>query len=115
MTETKKPRRKAKLIAAKDVHAKWQKDPTYNEAYDALEEEFAIMATLIRARTQACLSQTEVAKRMRTTQPAVARLEGGGHRASLKTLRSYAEATGHRIKIVLEPLPAKAMRASGSR
>ena len=106
-TAPKAAETKARLIPADEVFAKWHKEPGYQAAYDALDEEFSIMAALIKARETAGLSQTEVARRMRTTQPAVARLEGGGHRASLATLKSYAAATGHRVKISLEALTPK--------
>lgn len=111
MTMLKTKRHRAKLIAAAVVHAEWRKDAAYRAAYDALEDEFAILTELIDARAKASLSQSDVAARMKTTQPAIARLEGGAHRASLKTLRSYAEATGHRLRIVLEPLQDKARSA----
>jgi ribosome-binding protein aMBF1 (putative translation factor) len=107
VTKTRKPPRKARLIPADEVFAKWRKDPGYRQAYDALEEEFAIMSALIKARAAAGLSQSDVAKRMNTTQPAVARLEGGAHRASLKTIKNYAAATGHRVKISLEVIAPK--------
>ena len=74
------------LISAEEVFAEWEKDPAYREAYAALEDEFAIMEALIAARTTAGLTQGEVAECMQTTQPAVARLWGGAHRASLKKL-----------------------------
>ena len=41
-----------------------------------------------------------MARRMGTTQSAVARLEGG-HKPSLKTLERYAKATGSRVEIKL--------------
>ena len=107
MTDTRKSPRKARLVPAGEVFSKWQKDAAYRQAYDALEEEFAIMSALIKARTAAGLSQSELAKRMNTTQPAIARLEGGAHRASLTTIRNYAAATGHRVKIFLEAIPPK--------
>ena len=102
MKDNAKPTRNARLIPAAEVHARWRKEPGVKAAYDALEEEFSILSELIEARADSGSSQAEIARRMKTTQPAVARLEGGGHRASLKTLRSYAEATGHRVRIVLE-------------
>ena len=104
--------RKAKLIPAEAVFAEWRKEPGYQEAYDGLEEEFAIMAALMQARAAASLSQTDIAKRMNTTQSVVARLEGGGHRASLTTLRNYAKATGHRLRITLEPLDTRKAKHS---
>ncbi len=107
MTDARKPSRKARLVPAEEVHARWRKDPRFKAAYDALEEEFALLSELFEARTKAGLSQSDIAKRMRTTQPAVARLEGMAHRASLKTLKSYAAATGHRLRISLEPIAPK--------
>ena len=96
--------RQARLIPAEKVFAAWRKRPGFKAAYDALEDEFSIMAELIKARTKSGLSQAEIAERMKTTQSSVARLEGMGHRASLATLRAYAAANGHRVRIVLEPI-----------
>lgn len=93
-----------KLIAAEGSLAEWRKDPAYREAYDALEEEFALASAMIDARGAA--SQEEIAKRMHTSQPAVARLEAGKGNPSLNTLRRYAEATGTRLKITFEPSSA---------
>ena len=49
--------------------------------YDALEEEFALIAAVAKARARAGLSQAQLAKRMKTTQSAVARLESGAGEA----------------------------------
>jgi predicted XRE-type DNA-binding protein len=104
MSKTKDTR---KLIPAAEVFAEWRKDPAYRAEYDALEDEFAMMSALIKARTAAGLTQGEIAERMGSTQPAVARLEGQAHRASLKTLRGYAAATGHKVVIRLERVGGK--------
>jgi len=40
---------------------------------------------------------------MNTSQSAIARLEGGRSRPSTRTLRKLAEATGSKLRIVLEP------------
>ncbi len=81
----------------------------------ALEAEGALIAALIRARARAGLSQAEIARRMGTTQSAIARLESGRVTPSLHTLRRYAEATGARVRIVLEPvaIAAPAGRPTG--
>ena len=47
------------------------------------------------------LTQAEVARRLGTTQSAVARLEGGRVSPSFATLRRYAEATGTRLTVGL--------------
>ncbi|HXD44813.1 MAG TPA: helix-turn-helix transcriptional regulator [Pseudolabrys sp.] len=92
------------------LHKKWMKDPDYRRAYEALEEEFA----LISARARAGLSQAELAKRMKTTQSAIARLESGRAKPSTRTLQRFAEATGHRLKISFEPVKGKAQRRPAS-
>lgn len=83
---------KKELLARPDVRA----------AYDALAEEFSIAEALIRARTEADMTQAEVAAKMRTSQSYVAKLEGGRVSPSMKALQRYAEATGARLKISLE-------------
>lgn len=77
-------------------------DPAVRAEYDALEDEFALIAQLLDARARAGLTQAEVAERMGTQQAAVARLEGGRVRPSLTTLRRYAQATGARLVVRLD-------------
>ncbi len=76
-------------------------DKEFRREYDALEEEFAIAAQLIEARTKANLTQEQVARRMGTTQSVVARLESGHPLPSLRTLRRYASAVGRKVEIRL--------------
>ena len=98
-----------KTVKAKDIHAReMAENATYREAYEALEVEFALVDALIQARTRAALSQAEVASRMGTTESVVSRLESGRSKPSTRTLERYAEATGHRLHISLEPLPQRA-------
>lgn len=96
-----------KTITADDLHRKWMKNPEYRREYDALEEEFALAAALLSARDRAGLTQAQVARRMKTTQTAVARLEGGRLNPSTRTLARYAQATGHRLVIGFEPIAKK--------
>jgi len=64
-------------------------------------EESALLDQLLKARHDAGLTQAEVAERMGTHAPAVARLERalatGKHSPSLGTLRKYASACGKRL------------------
>jgi ribosome-binding protein aMBF1 (putative translation factor) len=89
-------------VRADSLHAKWMKDPEYRREYEALEEEFSLIHALIEARSRAGLTQAEVARRMKTTQAVIARLEGGGTKPSTRTLERYAEATGSRLRISFE-------------
>lgn len=66
-------------------------------------EEFALLDLLLKARHEAGLSQAQVAERMGTQAPAVARLERalatGRHSPSVATLRKYARACGKRLVV----------------
>jgi transcriptional regulator with XRE-family HTH domain len=95
----------------KDLKARLLKDPEVRRAYDALEEEFALILEVAKARRRAGLSQAELAKRMKTTQSTIARLESGRGLPSTRTLSRYAKATGHRLKISFEPLKRGRRRA----
>lgn len=91
-------------IPVDEVIDEWMKEPAFREAYDALEEEFALASALIEARARAELTQAQVAERMGTTQAAVARLESGRSKPSTRTLQRFAEATGSRVRITFEPV-----------
>jgi ribosome-binding protein aMBF1 (putative translation factor) len=90
-----------------ELHKKWMKDPAYRKEYDALEEEFALILAVAKARQRAGLSQAQLAKRMKTTQSTIARLESGRWLPSTRTLSRFAQATGHRLKISFEPMRGK--------
>ena|SRR5690242_19451366 len=96
---------------------KMLKRPGVKREYEAQEEEFGLLDELLRARKRSGLTQAEVARRMGTMTPAVARLEGGGgknrHSPSLATLRKYAKAVGCRLEIRLRPLRDRSGREDG--
>ncbi len=86
-----------------DLHKKLSRNPKYRKAYEELASEFELVSVLVKARSQAGLTQKQLAKRMKTTQSAVARLEGGRANPSVRTLEKFAQATGTRLKIIFEP------------
>ena len=95
------------MLTHKGMVKRMLKKRAVKAAYDAQTEEFALLDELLRARRSAGLTQAEVAARMGTKTPAVARLEAGGgsqrHSPSLATLRKYAKAVGCRLEIRLRP------------
>lgn len=102
-----KPAKKfRKMIPVEEAVARWRKDPAYMAEYNALAEEFALVSEVIKARAAAGLTQAELAKRMNTSQAVVARLESGRSLPSTRTLKKFAAATGHKLKISFEPEPA---------
>ena len=86
----------------KQVVEKLMSRPGVRAEVERLErEEFALLNVLLKARHEAGLSQAQVAKRMGTQAPAVARLERalatGKHSPSVVTLRKYVSACGKRL------------------
>jgi DNA-binding XRE family transcriptional regulator len=77
------------------------KNPAFKREYDALESEFALARELIGARAKAKLSQEEVARRMGTSQSAVARMESGRTLPSTTSLMKYAKAVGRELRVTL--------------
>jgi transcriptional regulator with XRE-family HTH domain len=64
-------------------------------------DESALLDAMLKARQEAGLTQAQVAERMGTHAPAVARLERalatGKHSPSVATLRKYVKACGKRL------------------
>lgn len=78
-------------------------DPAFRVAYDALEDEFAALGALLKARKDAGLTQADVAEKMGVSQPVLARIESSlgsrKHSPTLATLRKYADACGKKLVI----------------
>src|SRR5271168_4584443 len=94
-------------IPVERVFQEWRKDTAYQAAYDSMEDEFALAATMIDARARAGLTQEQLAARMHTTQAVIARLESGRVKPSTRTLERLAAATGMQLRISFEPAPAR--------
>jgi transcriptional regulator with XRE-family HTH domain len=77
--------------------------PAVKEAYESLEDEFSFLDEVLKARAEAGLTQAQVARRVGTTQSAIARLESatGKHSPSISTLQRYAKALGYRLQLRL--------------
>lgn len=97
---------KKKPLMHKQAVTRMLKNPAVKAEVERLnKEEFAILDEILEARKAAGLSQAEVARRMGTQAPAIARLESslatGKHSPSLNTLRKYAAALGKRVELHL--------------
>jgi transcriptional regulator with XRE-family HTH domain len=83
---------------------KARKREGFSEAYDSLEEEYALVREMLSARSKSGLTQEAVAELMGTTKSAVSRLESAGkHAPSITTLKKYARAVGCDLKIEFVP------------
>jgi transcriptional regulator with XRE-family HTH domain len=66
-----------------------------------------ISYSMTRARVGAGLTQAQLARRMCTTQSAIARMEAGRSLPTIATLEKLAEVTGHRLEVRLMPGESK--------
>jgi transcriptional regulator with XRE-family HTH domain len=84
--------------------ASWNgiKKPRSGRAQRAYEDEGRISEfrdLVHRLRTEAGLTQAELARRMGTTQSAIARMEGGGAQPTLETFEKLAGAVGQELVV----------------
>jgi ribosome-binding protein aMBF1 (putative translation factor) len=105
---------KRKFIPADESFKQWKQDPNYLSEYASLEAEFTLASSLIKARSEADMTQEQVAQAMGTTQAVVARLESGKVLPSTRTLERFAKATHSRLRITFEPHPPKTTARSRS-
>jgi len=78
------------------------KRPGVKAEVDRIEREEALLLdTLLKARYEAGLTQADIAQRMGTLAPAIARFERslatGKHSPSIATVRKYAKACGKNL------------------
>jgi predicted transcriptional regulator len=75
-------------------------DEEFRREYDATAEEFVVSKEVIELRTKANMTQKELAARVGTSQPAIARLESGNYQnLSLAFLRRVARALGAETEV----------------
>jgi len=96
----------SELISVRETAERWMKNPAFVAEYEALEEEFVLASALIKARSDAEMTQEQVAAAMGTTQAVVARLESGRVMPSTRTLERFAKATRTKLRISFEPVRA---------
>ena len=83
-------------------------DENVTQEYNALEEEFALISEMIRARKRVKKTQKDIAEYMCTSISAISRLESIGgckqHSPTLDTLKRYAKAVNCQLVIKFEDL-----------
>ena len=78
-------------------------DPTFASRYEAAGEAWEVSMQLAALRQQAGLSQKELARRLKTSQQQVSRLESTGYEGhSLNMLRRVAKALNARVRVTIE-------------
>jgi ribosome-binding protein aMBF1 (putative translation factor) len=74
----------------------------FDEAYATAGPAMTLAETVYHARKTAGLTQTELARRMGTTQSAIAAIEGGARTPTVELLDRLARACGLRLTIRID-------------
>ena len=83
----------AKTKTYRELLKKELKNPAFKKAFESFEDEFNLAEEVIRLRLEANLTQTELARRAHTSQPAISRLESGNYtNVSMAFLRKIGAA-----------------------
>ncbi len=78
-------------------------DPEYRREWEHTALARAVAVKVIAYRAEHDLSQTSLAKRLKMSQPAVARLESGAHNPTFPMLLRISDALGVEIAIDITP------------
>ncbi|MER5393295.1 helix-turn-helix transcriptional regulator [Saccharopolyspora sp. NPDC002686] len=85
----------------------------YDESYAEASLAFALARLVYELRTQAGITQTELARRMGTTQSSVARWESGGSLPTIDLLDRLGRAVDVRLELVASPSDTTAPKDTG--
>lgn len=79
------------------------KNPEFKREFDKLQPEFDLIQAMIDARIKKGITQKILAKRMKTKQSVISRLESGNANPSFKFVKRLATALGEPIQIKFTP------------
>ena len=82
-------------------HNKQLENPSYKKEFDALTVEFDLIRQIIKRRMESDMTQVDLAKKMRSDQAIISRLESGNYNPSIKFLKRLAHALGTKLKVSL--------------
>jgi len=79
------------------------KDPAFAKAFAEVDAEVRLAVALAEAREHAGLTQAQLARKLRTRQSNISRIEQGSQNITLRTLEKIAHALRCKIDIRLRP------------
>jgi ribosome-binding protein aMBF1 (putative translation factor) len=95
--------RKKDFYTHQELHRQWMKSPGYRKEYQKLEPEFQIAREIIKARIKRKITQEELAKRAKTGQAVISRLENMTGKPSFSLVQRVVDALGLKMEIRLSP------------
>ncbi|VVA44194.1 Transcriptional regulator [Candidatus Roizmanbacteria bacterium] len=91
-----------KWISADELEKELMKDPEFVKEYNKLETEFQIAGQMIDARIKQKMTQEELAKKVKTGQAVISRLEGANAKPSISLLERVARALNIKFNITIQ-------------
>ena len=91
---------KNKLYYSFEDHLKESlKDPEFKKVWEESEPEYLIAREMIRKRLEKKMSQRDLAKKLKTTQAVISRIETMNANPSLSLLKRIANVFGSKLKV----------------
>ena len=75
------------------------RDPEFRKAYEALKPKYDLVRAILDARIKRGVTQSELARRVGTTQSAIARFESGVGNPTLDFISRVSTAVGARLEV----------------
>ncbi len=81
---------------------RWERDPEFREIWKKTRLEYEVARALIKARIEKKMTQVQLARKMKTKQSVISRVENAQTVPTLSFMRRLAEALGGKLKVSLE-------------
>lgn len=91
-----------KWTTHKELKLNLMKDPEFVKEYNKLEAKFQIAKQMMDARIKQNISQEELAKKVKTGQAVISRLEGASGKPSISLLERVARALNIKFNITIQ-------------
>lgn len=88
-----------KMISFESVLKEHLKDPEFRKEWERSEPEYQLNRAIIRARIDKKMTQKELAKKAKTTQAVISRIQNSSVSPTLAMVQRIAEALGKKLEI----------------
>lgn len=88
-----------KYVLFNEMKRESLRDPEFRNAYKALQPKYDLIRAILDARIKGGVTQAELARRVGTTQSAIARFESGTGNPTLDFLSKVSAAVGTRLEV----------------
>lgn len=95
----KKTRKGVRYVTLSDWKHEALRDPVFRKEHEAVRPKYDVIRAVLDARQRKGLTQAELARRVGTTQSAIARFESGAGNPTLDFLSKVSAAVGARLDV----------------